>query len=84
MIILHIAVALSSLLGKKTIGIKLEELNRKDPSWLNAPLLVAISLVLSLALVVAYKGWKEDRALHPSEHEGSLQTHVSCLSRIDL
>ena len=46
-----------------------EELNHKDPSWLSALLLVAIFLALSLALVLAYKGWKEDHALHHSDHE---------------
>ena len=48
-----------------------EELNHKDPSWLNALLLVAIFLTLGLVLVLAYKGWKEGHALHPSDHEGS-------------
>jgi len=47
-----------------------QELNHKDPSWLNALLLVAIFLTLSLVLVLAYKGWQEDHALHPSGHEG--------------
>jgi mono/diheme cytochrome c family protein len=46
-------------------------LNHKDPSWLKPLLLVAIFLTLSLLLVLAYKGWKEDHALHPSGHEGS-------------
>ena len=46
-----------------------EELNHKDPSWLNALLLVAIFLALGLALVLAYRGWKEDHALHHSDHE---------------
>ena len=36
-----------------------QELNHKDPSWLNTLLLVAIFIALSLALVLAYKGWKE-------------------------
>jgi cytochrome c2 len=46
-----------------------EELNHKDPSWLSALLLVAIFLTLSLALVLAYKGWKEDQVLHHSDQE---------------
>jgi len=46
-------------------------LNHKDPSWLKPLLLVAIFLTVSLLLVLAYKGWKEDHALHPSDHEGS-------------
>ena len=48
-----------------------EEFNRKDPLWLNPLLLVAIFLTLSLVLVLAYVGWKEDHALHPSNYEGS-------------
>jgi len=45
--------------------------NRKDPSWLSPLLLAAILLTLSLALVLAYKGWKEDRVLHHSDQKGS-------------
>ncbi len=45
--------------------------DRKDPSWLSPLLLAAILLTLSLALVLAYKGWKEDRALHHSDQEGT-------------
>lgn len=46
-----------------------EELNHKDPSWLNALLLVAVLLTLSLALVLAYKGWEEDRHWHHPDRE---------------
>lgn len=48
-----------------------QELNHKDPSWLNALLLLTIFSTLSLALVLAYKGWKEDHVLHHSDHEGA-------------
>lgn len=48
-----------------------QELNHKDPSWVNALMLVAIFLTLSLALILAYKGWKEDHALHHSDHGGA-------------
>jgi cytochrome c553 len=48
-----------------------KELNHKDPSWLNALLLVAIFLTLSLVLVLAFKGWKEDQAMHHSDQEGA-------------
>lgn len=44
--------------------------NRKDPSWINTLLFVATFLTLSLTLVSAYKGWREDRALHPTEQTG--------------
>ncbi len=45
-------------------------LNRKDPSWINTLLFVATFLTLSLVLIAAYKGWKEDRALHYSDQAG--------------
>jgi hypothetical protein len=44
--------------------------NHKDPSWLNILLFVATFLTLSLVLVAAYKGWREDRALHYSNQAG--------------
>lgn len=48
------------------------ELKSKDPSWINTLLFVATFLTLSLVLVAAYKGWREDRALHPGgeKHSG--------------
>jgi mono/diheme cytochrome c family protein/cytochrome c5 len=46
-------------------------LDRKDPSWLSPLLLAAILLTLSLALVLAYKGWKEDRVMRHSDQKGS-------------
>ncbi len=42
-------------------------LDRKDPSWINILLLISTFLNLSLVMVTAYRGWKEDRALHYSE-----------------
>ncbi|MDH4267864.1 MAG: hypothetical protein OEW45_19730 [Deltaproteobacteria bacterium] len=44
------------------------ESNPKGPAWLNPLLLAATFLTLSLALIIAYKGWKEDRVLHPGGH----------------
>jgi len=48
------------------------ELKPKDPSWINTLLLVATFLTLCLVLVAPYKGWREDRALHPGgeKHSG--------------
>ena len=46
-------------------------LDPKGPSWSNALLCAAIFLALSLALLLAYRGWKEDHALHHSDHEGA-------------
>jgi quinol-cytochrome oxidoreductase complex cytochrome b subunit len=46
--------------------------NHQDPSWLNALLLVASALTLSLTLVLAYRGWKENRVLHPSDRADPL------------
>ncbi len=46
------------------------ELKPKDPSWINILLFVATFLTLSLVLVAAYQGWREDRALHYSEQAG--------------
>lgn len=45
-------------------------LNRKDPSWINTLLFVATFLTLSLVLIAAYKGWREDRAAHYSDQAG--------------
>ena len=47
-----------------------QRVNLKDPAWLDPLLLAAIFLVLILALVLAYKGWKEDQVLYHSDHEG--------------
>src|SRR3972149_10035567 len=44
--------------------------NHKDPSWINTLLFVATFLTLSLVLVSAYKGWREDRALHYVDQSG--------------
>ncbi len=48
-----------------------QRVNLKDSSWLGPLLLAAIFLVLILAVVLAYKGWKEDQAMHHSNHEGA-------------
>ncbi|HSB04368.1 MAG TPA: c-type cytochrome [Thermodesulfobacteriota bacterium] len=40
---------------------------------MNVLLLVAIFLTLSLALVLAYRGWKEDHALHHSDRKGGTE-----------
>src|SRR3972149_5822458 len=45
-------------------------LNRKDPSWINTLLFVATFLPLSLVVIAAYKGWREDRAAHYSDQAG--------------
>lgn len=54
-----------------------QESNPKGPSWLNPLLLTATFLALSLALISAYKGWKEDRVLHPGA-----QGHTSIIADI--
>jgi len=46
------------------------ELKTKDPSWINTLLFVATFLTLSLVLIAAYKGWREDRAAHYSDQTG--------------
>jgi hypothetical protein len=46
-------------------------LDRDGPSWLTTLLLVNVFLTLALALILAYKGWKEDHPLHHSDHEGA-------------
>jgi len=43
---------------------------RKDPSWINPLLLVSTFLTLTLVLVSAYRGWKEDGALHYVDQAG--------------
>ncbi len=48
----------------------IEEFNQKDPRWLNPLLLAAILLALGLALVLAYRGWKEDHTLRHSDADG--------------
>ena len=45
-------------------------LNHRAPAWVNALLFMATFSTLCLALVLAYKGWKEDQALHHSAQEG--------------
>ena len=45
--------------------------NPKDPTWINTLLLAATFLTLGLALFSAYRGWKEDRALHPGGEKHS-------------
>ncbi len=45
--------------------------NHKDPTWLNTLLFVATFLTLGLILFSAYKGWKEDRALHLGQEDHS-------------
>ena len=47
-------------------------MDHKDPSWINTLLFVATFLTLIVVSVTAYKGWKEDRALHPGgeKHSG--------------
>ncbi len=47
-----------------------EALDRRDPSWINTLLLIATFLTLSLVVLAAYRGWKEDRALHYSDQAG--------------
>jgi hypothetical protein len=49
----------------------LQGCDREGPSWLNALLLGAIFLTLCLVLILAYRGWEEDHALHHSDHEGA-------------
>lgn len=44
--------------------------NSKDPTWLNILLLAATFLTLCLLLLNVYRGWKEDRTLHYSDHSG--------------
>ncbi len=44
--------------------------NAKEPLWLNKLLLMATFLSLALVLFSAYRGWKEDRALHSSDQGG--------------
>ncbi len=45
-------------------------MNRKDPAWVNSLLLTAIFLTLALVLASAYRGWRDDRILHPTGHAG--------------
>lgn len=47
------------------------EPNPKDPSWINTLLFVSTFLTLAMVLTTAYKGWKEDRALHPGGEKHS-------------
>src|SRR4030042_1612484 len=42
----------------------------KGPPWLNTVLLAAVFLTLGLLLLNVYRGWKEDRTLHYSDHSG--------------
>ncbi len=56
-----------------------QESNPKGPSWLNPLLLTATFLALSLVLIIAYKGWKEDRTLHPGG-----QGHTSIIADITI
>ena len=43
---------------------------RKDPTWVNSLLLTASLLTLALVLASAYRGWRDDRILHPTGHAG--------------
>ncbi len=60
-------------------------MNAKDPLWLNTLLLITTFLTLGLVLISAYKGWKENRALHysgPAGHSGVIADITLNLSGI--
>jgi cytochrome c2 len=43
---------------------------RKDPTWVNWLLLAASLLTLALVVASAYRGWRDDRVLHPTGQTG--------------
>jgi mono/diheme cytochrome c family protein len=43
---------------------------RRDPTWVNWLLLTATFLTLALVLASTYRGWREDRVLHPMGEAG--------------
>jgi cytochrome c2 len=47
-----------------------DRLIRRDPTWVNWLLLTATFLSLALVLASAYRGWREDRVLHPVGEAG--------------